>query len=248
MDIKVNWEYCFFVASSTILLYSLHRIVGIQRVGSYEDKGRFAIIKKYKSHIILYASLSAISAIILFFRLPIDIKLQVLVPSILSAFYILPAFSQGRRLRDIPFIKIIMIAICWAWLTAYIPLKDNGLSDFENWYTVSRLMFILAITIPFDIRDMEVDKVTGVHTIVHYLGITRSKIAGLFFLTLGLLIIDLNGQFLLQSIRLIDIVVFTVAAILVLGSNEKRTDYYYSFAVDGTMGLFYILFALHAFL
>ena len=48
-------SYVYFVGASTLLLYSVHRIIGIRKSESYVNQGRFAIIAKYNSHLIIYS-------------------------------------------------------------------------------------------------------------------------------------------------------------------------------------------------
>ena len=45
----------WFIFASTLFLYALHRIVGLVKVQSFTNKGRYKVISTFKNHIIIYA-------------------------------------------------------------------------------------------------------------------------------------------------------------------------------------------------
>ena len=81
-------------------MYSIHRIIGIDKMRSFKDHGRFAIIFQYKQHIIIYAILAGIASIIFYYSFLPKIKWMLLGVIILSAAYVFPVFGK-RRLRDL---------------------------------------------------------------------------------------------------------------------------------------------------
>jgi len=108
---------------------------------------------------------------------------------------------------------------------------------------LERFLFIMAITIPFDIRDVEVDSGTGLSTLPHILGVTRSKILAIILLIFaGVVTFFLVAQGVYQ----IDIfwpysIFVVITALLIWGTRADRSDYYYSGLLDGTMMLLYLL-------
>ncbi|MBY0424525.1 MAG: UbiA family prenyltransferase, partial [Cytophagales bacterium] len=81
------------------------------------------------------------------------------------------------RLRDLPYMKIFSIAFVWSASTILLPMaKYPEYVAFGHWagIFVERFVFVFAITIPFDIRDMEEDRKSGIKTIPLLLGVKHS--------------------------------------------------------------------------
>ena len=41
-----------FVFSATLFLYAVHRIVGLKKMNTFEERGRYAIISRFHSHML----------------------------------------------------------------------------------------------------------------------------------------------------------------------------------------------------
>lgn len=242
-EVDLNLILC--LALGTLAVYALHRIVGINKTVALSDQGRFKLIAKYKSHLFIYFVLSSI--VFVYFFLVLDKSKMVLfsaacLPTLL---YILPVFPKGKRLRDYPFIKIFIIAIVWSYLTIVVPAA--GQIDFLlSFLLIERILFFLAITIPFDIRDMKVDNNTGVPTLIHQLGVRKSKSLAILFLLVSTMIL-----LYLLKVGLIDfeylialILTYGFAGILIITSNSNRHDWFYTGLIDGTIGIRIIAYSL----
>jgi hypothetical protein len=81
-----------------------------------------------------------------------------------------PNFTR-IRFRNIPLLKIFIISFAWVYTILLIGNASTCkvISEFLSLY-----LFIIGITIPFDICDMEEDTI---FTIPKYLGIRKSKFA-----------------------------------------------------------------------
>jgi 4-hydroxybenzoate polyprenyltransferase len=96
---------------------------------------------------------------------------------------------------------------------------------------------MLAICIPFDIRDISIDAAENVSTLPHKLGekITRN-LALIFTLIYCLLII---GEYIANIISMPSLIALLVSMsvtfVLILFSSSKRNEYYYVAGIDGTM-------------
>ncbi len=230
--------YYGFVFCSTLFIYGIHRIIGIQKTYSLNQKGRYNIVNTYKGHIQLYTVVSGIALVYFFLQLPLQIKLFFIVPGCISILYTLPLFTKKRRLRDMHYIKIFLIAIVWAVTTAIIPahlLQKSSL--LIGILGVERFLFFLSITIPFDIRDIMIDEQSDVKTLVHVLGIEHSV-----RLSVGLLIAAMFINIILfwtelislQSVIAVGITYFLTALSIMLVS-KRSSDYYFTGLLDGTM-------------
>ena len=239
-------RYSLFVALSTITLYSIHRLVGIRRVKQFRNIGRFGIIETYMWHIVAYGLIASVAAFILLIILPRNYLPLLVVPMTISLAYVLPILPGKKRLRDVPVVKIFLIALVWGSLSTLVPIAASGITDSSilAMTFAERALFIFAITLPFDIRDNTIDKISGVKTIVHLVGLknTRSLAIGLLVLSAILnAVLIWMGTY--PQILIAPYAVFVlVTAGLVWYANERSPDYYYSGLLDGTMILLPMLY------
>jgi len=174
-------------------------------------------------------------------------NLLVLTPlGILSIIYITPFFPyKGKMLslRKLPFVKIFIISTVWSLVTVLFPyINEYGLNHFNdlNFQLVllGRFIFIFAITLPFDIRDLKLDKVRKIATIPSAIGknatIMVSEIlliiyAGIIYWQCFELHLLTHNQFtsFMYSIA--------ISMIIIAFSIKRRPELYFSFLVEGTM-------------
>ena len=111
-------------------------------------------MKKHQSIVISSGLITALAAILIFLD-STDINHFALIAFIcLSVTYVIPG-KGNRGIRFIPFIKILIITISLTLLiTIYIPLEI--ISDNKILF-IALFAFIVAYTIPFDIRDLKSD-------------------------------------------------------------------------------------------
>jgi 4-hydroxybenzoate polyprenyltransferase len=245
-DLSYNLFYLLFIGSATSLLYALHRLIGIDLVGRYKYTGRFGKIYNMRLLLLFIGLGTAVLSWIFFLKLSIKVQITLIVPGIISILYVLPIFA-GKRLRDLPLIKIFLVAIVYSYVCVFIP---GMMADFHIYPVLliffGRLFFIFGITIPFDIRDVNIDGETEVKTIISQLGIKSSKglAIGLLLLALTLsCIFIINTQLSLQFL-IPEMIVHIICILMVYYAEARRSDFYYAFLLDGTMGLFVIIHAL----
>lgn len=235
MSYRLDSGYYVFVFASTLLLYSVHRIYGLRRVSS-EESARYQTIESLNKVLVIIASIAGLVASICFFRFDNELKLYLIVPSLISVGYAIPIW-KGKRLRDLHFIKIFLIAICWAWVVCTLPgiRMDKEIVQLGI-LSLALICYMLAITIPFDIRDLQVDKTSNVKTLPYIFGFDGSgKIATI------LLIIAAGSFIYLGSIQhgifqyWMVSVFYIVLGIIIYLKRKPQLDYYYTGFLDGTM-------------
>ncbi|MEL6863810.1 MAG: hypothetical protein AAFP19_05290 [Bacteroidota bacterium] len=232
-----------FVFFSTLFLYAVHRIIGIAKLKENFEVDRYAVIARFKQHIWIYAIIGLLLSGICFFFLNWRIQLALILPGIVSLAYVIP-FLKGpkKRLRDLDDIKIFLVAIVWAWITALLPILAYapelpylmiGLLMLE------RACFVFAITLPFDIRDLKVDAFSAVRTIPARIGIRQTHLlAGLLLVMAGLFALGNYYAGLYRLVHLLAIALSLLSTyLLIYYSTPERHDYYYSGLMDGTMFL-----------
>lgn len=151
---------------------------------------------------------------------------------LLTALYIVP-FLGGfqKNLREVSYLKIFIVAGVWSGVTSTVPLLANGYEIDSNvvLHFAQRTLFILALILPFEIRDVQLD-LKDVRTLPQKIGVNQTKRFGfallLFALTLEFLITNSNGlrnTFLLTCFLLL---------MLLMRAKEEQSKYYSSFWVE----------------
>jgi len=184
------------VFCATLVIYALHRVVGMSKVKEFLDVERFHVIQTYKSHILFYAALAVIGGAVCFFYLNIAVQLALVIPALLSVAYVLPFLGKKRekRLRDVHFIKIFLIAIVWAYVTVLLPaIELNIWQEKRIWLMFAeRSFFVFCITLPFDIRDLKVDKHNKVNTLPAKLGLKNTLRLAFLLMTIFIVLCYVN--------------------------------------------------------
>ena len=178
---------------------------------------------------------SAVLALLLWeFRASSKLYETLVLPAVLTFGYSFPTGKTSRfRLREVPGIKILTIALSWGWTAFFIPTLITGGSVEENSYAIliSLILYTIAITIPFDIRDLHKDDFK-MRTLPQVLG---AKGAG--WLGIGLLVISGFGLFTYNqnaSFVLCTATAFSYAGITIGLAGKNRSDFFYSFWVEAS--------------
>ena len=230
--------YLGFVFLSTMLVYSTHRIIGIRKLAEVSDQGRFQIISQYRHHLIIYIFLSLAGLLWLAPKIPTSTLLYLVPLGIISVLYTLPLLG-GVRLRDFHYIKILLIACVWSGLALHPILLQQGLSFSSLLIFLEKVCFMIAITIPFDIRDVNIDG--GLKTIPKMIGVEKAYRMSFLLLAIGglclLLLIFIEEGFANFGVGWwisIGLAYLITVAVLKISKN-KTSDYYYSGLIDGTL-------------
>jgi len=229
--------FCFF---STISSYNLIRIFRVDEVQPWF----FEFIKSNKLIIVVLTVLSAITS--LYFAMGFRLKtlVWVLPFAIATIFYINPFVKKKQRLslRYIALVKLFLIAISWAGVTVLIPLVQHNINMGFNEIIIfiQRFLFVVAITIPFDIRDMSHDKEV-LKTIPQAIGIPKSKWLGLVCLMFFLGLTFLKSPLQIEQLR-IHFFIGAVTLLFLVNSTKNQNKYYSALFVESLpivwLGLF----------
>jgi hypothetical protein len=168
---------------------------------------------------------------------------------VFTVFYAVP-FLSGKNLRNIKGLKIFVIAFVVTGLTLVIPLLEfhenphwEVLLDKEMVLTIAqRFSLIIALLIPFEIRDLDVDN-AELGTIPQKMGVGNAKLLGF-----GLLAVFLTLEFLKPDISPAEwvstVIIGLVSAGFVFFSNRDQSDYYASFWVEAIPIMWFVEFWL----
>jgi len=233
---RPDWLLLSVVFSSTLLIYGIHRIVGIKKLEQASSQGRFKIIITYKHHIQVYVVLSILALLYLMSRLDYQVIILLIPVSLISFLYTLPLLGS-TRLRDMHLIKIFLIAFVWSYLGA-LPIYLSGARlGLVGWVFVEKYFFLLAITLPFDIRDMNIDgKLKTIPTVVgvqktYFLAYTSLIISYSIFICCTSVLVDNREMYWIIAVSF----AYMISALFIHMSRNKTSDYYYSGLLDSTL-------------
>ncbi|MCK5101288.1 MAG: hypothetical protein KAR17_00680 [Cyclobacteriaceae bacterium] len=163
---------------------------------------------------------------------------------LISTLYNVPEKSKGMfrfPLRSIPIVKIFLIAYVWSSMSSFLPAVITHEQVFTSQIIlvfIAHLLFIISITLPFDIRDFQVDNENALLTFPQLIGIIPTKLLAIVCLFIFTLIIS-N---ITQTWYILYFSLFT--SVLILNSSVKRKEYYFTFYLDGTIILYFITIIL----
>ncbi|MFN4122633.1 MAG: hypothetical protein ACK4GL_04930 [Flavobacteriales bacterium] len=232
---------------STLAVYNFHRIFRLNKLYSGPRTARQQWIIEHARSLWLITIASGV--IIAFFarNLYSQALLISAAPAVLVAIlYVIPVYAKGDnvlRLRDLPFLKLFLVAFTWAYVTYIFPLVvENQNFDFLHapgfvFMFGQRLLFIFAITVPFDFRDLQLDLANGVKTFANQMGVEHAKKISLLCLALFALLTMLSfqiGDYLLVEMNaLVLSAIFT--GLLIQMANEHQPEWFFVFLLEGTM-------------
>ena len=221
-----NLDVVLFLFFATFISYNFQKIVSLKR----NPDRVHAWFLDNKKLIYFFLLCSLIIAIIFFIGFNYRTQFLIIIVSFISLMY-------PFGLRSVPYIKVFIIALVWCVSTELITIFENKLMiETELLLSIfSRFFLIVAITIPFDIRDIKFD-FTELETLPIVFGIKKSKQIALAMLYVYILIevlrhlvITPNRQILVASFLCC---IYT--QYLIKGSDNKKTGFYYAFWVESS--------------
>jgi len=233
LQLSPNPVLASLVFWSTLLIYQVNTKlkINLADLSSYKRLQLFE-----RKRLLFYFSL----LVILVLHLPFMktwIIIYMLHLGIISTLYNVPKNPRlFFPLRGLPLLKVFLISYIWASISIVLPAVDYELfqPELPRLFT-AHFLFILSITLPFDIRDFQADMVNQLTTVPHILGINGTKGLALSALSIfALLLFPI-----INSVGMVAVI--GVVAILIIYATPARKDHYYTFFVDGTIIIYFAL-------
>lgn len=188
--------------------------------------------KKKMKTVLLFNTLAFVICAVLILKNHNEIRLlKWLVIVVLGLLY--NSNFLSKTVRSLPLVKIFYVGLVWALICGWLFLEELHWGIFLfTW------LFISSLVIPFDIRDLRLDRVL---TLPGLIGIEKSKYVSyfLFFLSLPVAYFYFSGPY-FYSLTL----ALLLGAVAVYFSSEKRKEPYYSFWVELTSGVPFLFLAI----
>jgi hypothetical protein len=161
---------------------------------------------------------------------------------IITLLYTLPFLPKTKNLRDVSGLKIFVIAFVWTGATVGLPLLEAGkgyryLTTEITCYALSRFFLIIALTIPFEIRDSKLDR-PYLKTLPQWVGVRYTKIIGVLLSLLSLMFLVLSGK----DLASFSLILYVAIIGFIFFSNQDNCPYYSSFWVESLPFLWLVSF------
>jgi 4-hydroxybenzoate polyprenyltransferase len=247
---KSNCAVLVLLFTSTLGLYNFCILITRPKRPESSPYRRVRWFFKYYQLMAGITIVTMLSLFPLFFLMSTNSKLLLIFLAALSVGYGLPVFTHSGRktgLRNIPGLKPILITVVWSLSCVLVPVleaKASGQTYLTNTDTLmlvaKRFLFIGALTVPFDIRDLFQDKIAGLKTIPVAFGernaylFCQILLGGYLVLLFVFRHIGLSHDFWALAI------VTVLTGWLIFKSTWQRNEYYYFFYLDGVLILQYV--------
>lgn len=234
------WLFLIFFA--TLFEYNIHRLVPVITNKEVLNSEKHLWIRENLTSFYLLIFFSVIGFIGSAFLVKKEVLIALAPFAILTFLYSIPVFGVKKQLfslREIPYLKIFLIAIVWSSATILLPvIQSDEVFDKANvvvlW--IERFFFIFAIAIPFDVRDQDADKHAGIKTIPLLLSGKKAMTISYLSLLLFFLISFFHYQrqndwFIIEALGLSALTTY-----LFLRSEKiKNLIWYYHGVLDGAL-------------
>ena len=230
-----GWRVVALVFAATLLVYNLDAVLPFKHREPAGTSGRKAWQQRHRGALAGLAVAAALGGAYLFFADGWWHYMPLLVP--LAALALLYSWPLGRwrgrpvALRDVPLLKVFLIAGVWSLITVGLPV----LALHRPWAEAQslldqRFLLVLALAIVFDIRDYGRDRAAGTRTFPGVLGVPVAR-----WLALALLAGAMSLGLWRGTAPLAVLLPGALAATVIATADETRGDYFFALLTDGVL-------------
>lgn len=249
LALPMQWDHMtLLIGSATLFNYLLQRILAIRVVKRTTLTPLMHWLLRHRWLVYMLLAISGAGIVVGLTGIDRASFILLVVIGAISLLYDIPI--GHKRLRDIALLKIFLIALVWASVTVWLPAFHAGMTMYStNVWMIwgQRLLFILAITLPFDVRDILIDKAYALVTIPRLIGADASdRLSGwLLVVALGiemLRILIVHHAALIFWQPMVGLLAAYVATLVVIRIRQPGWgDSYYLGLLDGMMILQFLL-------
>lgn len=222
---------------ATLGVYTLHRYLSFRRAGKRPTTQRYRIVARHPRVSLLIGLLSLLVCGLI--GLPLTGRLwRTLIWAVpLTFFYLTPPVKGWRRLRDVPYVKALVVGLAWALITQALPLRALAASEaapptYSTQLTV-RFLFTFGIAVLFDFRDVTLDRSQRVRTIAgDYPTAARLLVAAAMLIS-ALLVMTTQGY--PEEYRTGAGLVYAATVAVAWATHEGRSEAWFAVVVNGLL-------------
>jgi 4-hydroxybenzoate polyprenyltransferase len=156
---------------------------------------------------------------------------------IISTIYYLPPFN----LRKHGYIKPFLISLIWVISCSAVPLLENHLMNLQNsTFILGQFLLLSVLCLLFDIKDAELDLMSGINTYANKFGITATRLICLLLAMIAAFAFYLFSSDSINYIKLLAFIFLVIATAFY--TTKNRHSFYYYLWIDGLLIIETILF------
>lgn len=243
-DLLIHWYVPASVFLGSFVLYTFHRLYKIDYIPDQHLGHRHQFVLRYGRKMKLAMTLAVFVVLLILPNFDADDLVWLVPAAVASIGYtipFIPAEKKWWRLRDIPMAKPLIISSVVAYLTLSFPLFEQWgiealLTRHHAALFVERMLFLLAVTIPFELRDRQADEDAGLQTLATSAGFHRAKRIGVYFLSAwvlaGLLLFVFTGVWMWV---LVAFPIGALVALMYVKLNPSRGEFFYILCFEGAI-------------
>lgn len=234
--------YLLLIFFSTLFDYNLHRLITVLTNKEALNSAKHRWVKNNLALFYILVATSVTGFLWTVFYADIKVLVTLAPIAMITFFYSVPVYKSSKsifRLREIPCLKIFLISFVWSATTILLPvMRVAGLYSKEHvlWMVAERFLFVFAITIPFDIRDMKADAKQGLITIPLLLGKTTALIIANAVLFLFLVISVEHYKNTATAWLIYPLALSAATTFIFLNNKKLQSKFLYHYCIlDGTL-------------
>jgi 4-hydroxybenzoate polyprenyltransferase len=223
------------IFAATLLTYNLDAALPFKHQQPPGTSGRKAWQQHHRQAMLGLAGVAALTDAYLLLAdgwvhfLPLLVPLTAL--AIGYSWPVLPWRGRWRAIREVPLLKVFLIAGVWSAVTVGLPaLALHQPLASALGLLAQRFCLVTALAIVFDIRDYSRDQAAGLRTFPTVLGVAGAKAISLSFLA-GAVALGLARE----AAPLAVLLPAALAAAVILAARETRGDYFFALVTDGVL-------------
>jgi hypothetical protein len=240
-NFSYNENLNYFIFFSTITGYNFIKYAGVAKLHHRSLTTNLKVIQ-------IFSFFCFLAMCYYGYLVPYTTLLFIAPFSLLTIFYAIPFLSGfEKNLRQVSYLKIIVVALVWTGFTVLIPVFDavETITFSTILSSIQRFLIVIVLILPFDIRDVKYDAIS-LQTIPLKIGVEKTKRLGLM-----LLIFTLVLEFLIPSTvttKTPFLLFFFLVIIFLMRAKINQPKYYSSFFVESLPIIWWlILLGFHNF-
>ena len=224
-NISYNENLNYFVFFGTITGYNFVKYAGVAKLHHRSLTDDLKIIQIFSFFCFLAMCFYA-------YKVSLETLYYILPFCLLTILYAVPFLSGfDKNLREVSYLKIIVVATVWSGFTVLIPAIDAGISFTTNlaFIMLQRFLIVVVLILPFDIRDVKYDAIS-LQTIPKKIGVEKTKRLGLILMVFSLVLEYLFSSKLMVKTPFM--LFFFLVIIFLMRAKTDQPKYYSSFWVE----------------
>lgn len=180
-------------------------------------------------------------------KLTIDSIIYLAIFGLVTFLYAIPLLpmqyfrDSQKNLRQIGGLKIYIIALVWAFTTAFLPLIEKGypISGDVVITGIQYFIFVIVLMLPFEIRDLIYDNLK-LGTIPQRIGVKNTKLIG-GILLLFIFLLEFFKNEVKETALISNAIVLSITLVFLVFAHKEQTKYYSAFWVESIPGVWLLI-------